>query len=125
MALALCAAAACPGLDPGAFAFAGLPTQSGSAADGAGGDPGMPKIEVDGMSFEDQVVIPFHDAVQCWHWGHQYVMRCPITCARIGVPHALQGSPARPYTDNSCSKYPGAPSGARKSRSVVPPRVIA
>ena len=32
MALALRVAAACPGLDPGAFAFAVLQTQSGSAA---------------------------------------------------------------------------------------------
>ena len=36
MALALRAAAACPGLDPGAFAFAILQTQSGSARDQRG-----------------------------------------------------------------------------------------
>ena len=43
-------------------------------------------------------------ARQCWQSGHQYVMRCPITSARIGVPHTLHGSPARPYTKSSCSK---------------------
>jgi hypothetical protein len=39
-----------------------------------------------------------------WHFGHQYVARCPITAERIGVPQALHGSPARPYTNSSCSK---------------------
>jgi hypothetical protein len=31
-------------------------------------------------------------------------MRCPTTVERIGVPHTLHGSPARPYTASSCSK---------------------